>query len=139
MMRYPTMKATTSVGWQHFLLLAGSVIIVPNGMQVLYTAHTGIGTYAAHSNEKRKPRRFSLICSPFAHRANRTLSLSIYCRRNKWKLSVKLSKGKCKFQHQQHHLYEGKDSVAPYKLVLMLLKSNFKGAAFYLQHLLIFA
>jgi hypothetical protein len=32
-----------------------------------------IYTYAAVSNEKRKPRQFSLICLPFAHHANRSL------------------------------------------------------------------
>ncbi len=39
-------------------------------------------------NKKRKPRRFSLICLPFAHRKMEVCRLSMCLRRNKWKLSV---------------------------------------------------
>ncbi len=46
-----------------------------------------ISVYAAVSNEKGEPRRFSLIRFPFAHCANGSL-LFVCLRRNKRKLSV---------------------------------------------------
>ncbi len=39
-------------------------------------------------NGKRKPRRFSFICLPFAHRANRSLLFVCLFTRNKQKLSI---------------------------------------------------